>query len=82
MLLSDKEMSLGIAVLLVAAIPSRTANSTELVPALSMLRFRDAKNAGLWNLGVLQVVTFLYLLEKISLAKQGEVLPPLPGELS
>lgn len=68
------EMSLGIAALLVAAIPSHAANSTILVPALSMLWFRNAKTCrfveiGIWPKEVLQVGIFLHLLGKISLAR-------------
>lgn len=81
------EMSLGIAALPVAAIPSHAARSVTLVPALSTLWLRNAKTCrfvkfGIWPKEVLQVGGFLHLLGKISLARQERVLPPLPGELS
>lgn len=81
------EDSLGIATVIVTAVPSHAANSVMLVPALSTLLLSNAKTCRfvefeIWPKEVLQVGRFLHLLGKISLVRRGRVLPPLPGELS
>jgi len=81
------EESLGITTVIVTSIPSHAATSMIPVPVLSTLLLSNAKTCRLvefetWPKEVLHVGRFLYLLEKISLVRQGRVLPPLPGELS
>lgn len=78
--LSDIEMSLGIAALLAAAIPSHAANSEMLVPAPNMLWLRNTKTSRFVGFGIgpeemLQVGIFLHLLGKISLARSLPVEP-------
>lgn len=81
-------MSLGMASVIVTAIPSHAADSVLLVPALSTLSLSKAKTSckfvelEIWPKEMLQVGRFLHLLGKISHVRQGRVLPPLPGELN